>query len=506
MKARLSLTLSVTLAFAMTACGGDQASDAAVGEFATPAAGEIPTTTSSEEALSHFNQGQEAVDVGRVQDANEHFEMAVEADPTCAICYLNVANTAASLDEFKTNLDEAAQRAANASEGERLMIEIAQRGFANDPEGQLRLATELVAKHPNSARALVTLAGIQSGLTDHATARSTFTRAAELNSEFAPAYTQLGLSYLFQDPIDLARAHEYMQMVVDLVPEEGPAWDNLGDTYRAQGRLEEARDSYNRAAELDPENGLPLQQRGHVNSILGNYEEARADYDAAIALSEDAQISSFAVYRSYTHAHAGEAQAAIDELNGIVEKIDGEEWGIREDQRTGQKIFALTSLAAIALHHDLTQAAEAAIEQFSVLMRRQAEGIGTPEFTRGQESTIAYWEGVLAARKGDFETATMKAEEFAQIVEPDANPRKMELAHDLLGLTARLQGNCAEAVTHFGQANLTVPYTKYQMAVAQECAGNTEEAMKLYREISEYNFNAVGFALVKEEAKAKLSP
>src|SRR2546421_8024811 len=63
-----------------------------------------PITTSSAEARAHFLEGLREFDLGRLIDANVHFKAAVAADRDFGFAYLNVANTANSLDEFKTNL------------------------------------------------------------------------------------------------------------------------------------------------------------------------------------------------------------------------------------------------------------------------------------------------------------------------------------------------------------------------------------------------------------------
>jgi len=86
-----------------------------------------PITTSSATARDHFLRGQRELDLARFIDANAHFKQAVAADPTFAFAYLNVANTANSLDEFKTNLAQAEQHAAGASDAERLQIQMSRK-------------------------------------------------------------------------------------------------------------------------------------------------------------------------------------------------------------------------------------------------------------------------------------------------------------------------------------------------------------------------------------------
>jgi tetratricopeptide (TPR) repeat protein len=297
----------------------------------------MPVTSSSDAAMETFMEGQHAMDMGRTVDANAQFRRAVEQDPEFCMAYLRTANTAQSLEEFQTNLQMAASLAEGASEAERLMVEFNQKGFENDAEGQLGTAERLVEIQPTSPRAWLTLAGIQTALGQITEARASLVRATELAPELVPAYVQLANSYVFNDPKDFARAAENAQKAVDSAPDEPMPHDILGDVYRAQNELEQARDAYTRAAELDPSSGLALQQRGHVNSFLGDYDQARADYDAAIALGTPNEKANYSVYRALVSVHAGDPEAAIDELNELVGAIDG----MAAPNALGIKIFAL---------------------------------------------------------------------------------------------------------------------------------------------------------------------
>jgi len=75
--------------------------------------------------------------------------------------------------------------------------------------------------------------------------------------------------------------------------------------------------------------------------------------------------------------------------------------------------------------------------------------------------------------------------------------------HQLEGFIALYQGKYPEAVGHLQQGNPFDPYIKYQLAVAAAGAGDGARAKKLFREVADYNFNAVGFALVRKDALQK---
>src|SRR5207247_2528456 len=136
------------------------------------------------------------------------------------------------------------------------------------------------------------------------------------------------------------------------------------------------------------------------------------------------------------------------------------------------------------------------------LMQRPGEA-GHPALTRAQHAQIAHIEGRWAARRGDYRAAQTQAHRISQLLEPDANPRKLEPMHQLKGFIALYQGKYQEAAGHLRQGNPFDPYVKYQLAVATEGAGDAAQAKNLFREIADYNFNALGFALVRKDARHK---
>jgi len=462
----------------------------------------LPVTTTSDEAREQFMSGLHAMDMARFFDARRYLEKAVMLDPAFALAYLNLANSANSFEMFTTNLRKAEETASSASREEQLQIEITRKGFDNDVEGQLSSAMELLEIAPESPRANLYLAGVQTGMNQTAEARESIARAIVLAPNMASAHMQAGNSYLFGEPRDLNQAEQFMQKAADLVPHEPNPYDLLGDVYRAQGQLEMARVAYTMAGTYSGDDGLPFQQRGHVNSFLGDFEAARADYDKAISMARANQAATFGVFRAFVHIHAGDPSAAIDELKWLTAEIDK----MDIPGPTGIKIFALASATNIALHHGMIDEAEALIADWSALMYLQSDNVGTDEFRRAQMAGIAYIDGMLAVKKGEFDKASDKYNEIARLVEPDANPRKMEPVHELMGAIELEQGHYKEAAEHFQMGNHENNiYIKYHLAKALEGAGQTDQAMNLYEDVATWNFNGVGAALTRKEAidKAK---
>src|SRR5436190_745541 len=382
---------------------------------------------------------------------------------------------------------------------------------AQDPRSALDPITSAVMKHPittSSAAARdhflrsqreLDLAGVQGAMNYNTEARTSISKGLELARRLYAGHTAMGLSYLFGEPRDFAQALQHMQQAEALAPNEAGTYTLLGDVYRAQRNLAKAREEYTRGHELNPRDAILLVKLGHANTFLGDYAAARADYDSAIAVGRANEKAAYAPFRAYVSVYAGDPAAAIDELNRLVAAVDG--MGV-PDPKTA-KVAALTNVAVIATHTRNQAAAERALEQLGPLLMQQADEAGNAAYRRGQQATIAYYAGWWAARRGDYAAAQQQADQIGQLLAPDANPRKLEPMHQLEGFIALYQRKYREAARHLRLGNQLDPYIKYQLALATGGAGDAAEAKRLFSEVAEYNFNTVGFALVRKDAQQK---
>jgi tetratricopeptide (TPR) repeat protein len=459
---------------------------------------EIRPTTTSEEARSHYMVGERLLDVGRPQEAAVHFRKAVEMDSTFAYAYLGLANAAQSTQEFKESLDAASRQIEGKSEGEKLLLDISRTFITNNAEQTLELAQKLTQTHPSSPRAWLVLGNAQQAVNQHAAARESFQRALALDRNMFAARAALATSYRTFEPRDLAQAKQYAEQVIASAPDEAKGYELLGDVYRATNDLQQARDAYAKAVEKDSTLGVARLKVGHINSFLGSYADARTSYDAAIAGAREGTRVTFANYRAFANVHAGDARAALNELAQV--ERSALRAGLPENQVAGARIFTLQNAATIALHGGMLREAELIVNQLKTVMRADAARVGDSVYTRQQEAQILAWESQLAARKGDYAAAAAKAEEHKKLVDADRNPRRLETYHALMGLIELRKGNHSAAVEHYRHANLTDEYARYHLALALEGAGQAEEAKKIFAEVGAFNFNSVGFALVRADA------
>jgi tetratricopeptide (TPR) repeat protein len=462
----------------------------------------MPLSTQSATARAEFLRGVHDFDIERPpQMARQHFDRAIAADPNFALGHLYAAYAAPSVAGYRNHLDEAVRLASNASPAEQLLIRTEQKGLDNDVNGQMALAQQMVQMSPSDPRAYGYLAGVQLNAGRRAEARATLDRATQIDPNFTPSWIQLGNSYLLTEPRDVAKSESYIRRAMALQPDQPFVHDYMGDVYRAENNLPQARAEYTRMIELDPSNAGAYQQRGHVNSFLGNFSEARSDYDRAVALADPTQKPGFAVYHAYVNVYADDPSAAEAELERIAGSVDA----MNIPNAVGSKIGAYSDIARIALHKGHLDVAQRAVDQLRTLYREQSAMGRTDAFRRGNEANIDYWEGMLAARRGDFVTARSKAQDMMAQVAQDQSPRKNEGAHELLGMADLLQKNYDAAAGHFAEANPDDIYVAYQRALALEGAGRNAEAQQLFRRVAGWNFNGSDTALVKREAARKVT-
>jgi tetratricopeptide (TPR) repeat protein len=462
---------------------------------------EIPITTSSAEARLAFDAGQAALDRGDGAQANQLFHTAVAADPNFTYAWVNLSNVTFSTEEFNAALKGAEQGAAQASEGERMLLEFNKLFLTNDFDAQLTLAKQLTDKYPNAPRAWMVLAAAQGALNQFDAQRVTLAKVTELAPWFSPATFTLAGSYLFNEPKDFAKAEKYYRSAISIAPGNDMYYWALGDVYRGTNRLEEARRYYQLALQLDPQDLTAPIKLGHVNSFLGHYDEAREDYDRGIAAGGPANAGFLAPFKSLTWVYAGEPAKAIQSLEQLVKDIDG--FGAGKDQVLNAKVLALTNAALIAMFSGMNDDAQRVLTARTTLMRENAKLVGTEVFSKIQEAQIAFFDGQLAAWRGDYKTATKLAQKTSDLVAGENNARKMEPVHELLGLIAIRQKNYKKAVTELRLADQTQLHNKYLLAQALEATNGKDEAQKLYKAVAENNFNTVDFALLRADAKKK---
>lgn len=107
-------------------------------------------------------------------------------------------------------------------------------------------------------------------------------QAIDLNSDYAPAYNALGMSY---DSLgDYNKAIDNFNKAIELNPNYSTAYNNRGNSYDNLEEYNRAIDDYTKAIELNPNDATAYYNRGNVYYLLQEYNNAIKDYTLAIEL------------------------------------------------------------------------------------------------------------------------------------------------------------------------------------------------------------------------------
>jgi tetratricopeptide (TPR) repeat protein len=461
---------------------------------------EMLLTTQSKEALQQFDEGLLARDLGDRERARPYFDKAIELDSNFAMAYAWRAFSAGSAKEFADNVKMANAKNKNLSDAEQLVVDLANSFLEGDADKRLVISKTMVEKYPNLARAHMFLGQAQENVKDHINARKSFEKAIELNPEWIGGYSALGNSYIFNEPKDLAKAEQYMKKTVELLPNESRMHIALGDVYRAQQDLEKALLSYKKASELAPNDRIAYSKAGHANTFLGNYEEARKDYEKS-AENSDFRAAGLN-FTAFTHLYAGDHAKGLAWLKEQAMNLD--KVGLSRDRLVGQQNNMMGNCMWIAYHLGDVDELKAILDHVQPLDDEIAQNIGSKEAKMRNNARKNFREGLIAVSEGNFTLANEKAETQKADLAGINDPTKLEDYHFLKGEIAMGEKKYAEAVSHFEQADLDNIYPKYKLAIANKNAGNDDKANQLLKEISTYNFNEVGYALVRKEVQSMI--
>lgn len=464
--------------------------------------GSIPITTGSDEAREFFIQGRMAFEMGRRDDARAQFEKAIGADPAFAIAYLYRARLSNSAQEWKKFTDLALEHKSGASEGEQMLIDMIPLYIASDDEALLAHANKLAEAYPKSPRAAMEVVYAMEGLNMTAESRAQLESIISDHPTFVPAYRTLANSYVFEMPNDYGKAETYAKKFVELAPGEATGHILLGDVYRAQVQLEKALEAYTKAVEVDPSHPVGYAKKGHADTFLGNYDVARADFEEAMQHSEGTGKISGANFGVYTYVYAGDFAAALNANAAVMQNIPQ----MIEDEGAQKQAMSICyedrcKIAAAAGEFDI---ARDAFDAYADLRSSIAEAMNMPEFEGYSQADLAELEGWIHAMEGDYDAALASAEASAEHLAFSKSPRKLEGVHLLKGYIALQQGDAAAALEHFAQSNEDWITVTFYTARAEEALGNMDKAMQLYREVAEWNFNGIDYALIRNKALEKV--
>jgi len=348
---------------------------------------------------------------------------------------------------------------------------------------------------PDVARTQISLGDAYSQGNDESKARECYAKATSMDSNWVGGYYSSAISYLFLEPRDFKKAEGYAEKCVMLAPNSPGAEILLGDCYRAENDLAKARDAYAKAVTLNPDLSEAYFKEGHANTFLGNYDEARKNYEDGAKHNENLTENDVI---AFTYAYAGDYKTASAMLMSYAMKVDSS--GESKEKINDAKLNYLMDCQRMSMQGSDAAEVKNCMAMTDPMNMNVANSMGTPEAKLNAQATSYYWQSILSAMEGNFDTAKKSAEQIKTTLDPITDPNKLDQYHFAMGYISYQQKNYADAVSHFEMSHPEFSvYTKYWLARANEAAGNKEKAEALYKDIAMYNFNGIDYALVRNE-------
>jgi tetratricopeptide (TPR) repeat protein len=436
------------------------------------AKGEIPITCNSNDALQSFLNGREAFEMNRMDVALNHFNEAIIKEPSFALAYLYKAYSSDNIDEKQINIDQALRFRNKTSEGERILLEMESVAPGNNEGKRLQLATQLVKLYPNSARALLIMAGEYQAMNDITKFRDLVRDAVQTEPNSPLGYRALAASYVLDKPMDLVLAEKYMKKFVELRPNEALAHLALGDVYRAQTRIFDAKEAYSKAIEINPKADVAYAKRGYMNSFFGTFKEAESDFQTARDLKSKKSIQN-----NYLQSFL-----FPDSENSTFQKMNDLAYDPKSPQ--DEHYFCCS---IIAMSKGLYAPPDESLDESDCLEQALLKEAVAPDVSK-MLSNFAFLASIRAIQDGNFELATQKIDEFDHLTMGAKDPQSSPVYNYLTGLNHLKQKQYARAINHYQKSDLTNACVKFELGLAYDGVGNHEKARELFQQVTQCNF------------------
>ncbi len=454
---------------------------------------EMPVTTQSKQALKLFLDGRDISENLENTRAFDLFSRAVELDSNFALAYLYKAFNAGNFNEGIRGINNAVKFIGNVSEGEKLLIEYWKATFSGIGEKQQELLDKLLSMFPEDKRVLNDAGNYYFGLNDFQKAREYYEKAVQIDEKFAPTYNMLGYTYSFLN--ENQKAEETFKTYINLIPDKPNPYDSYAELLLKLGRYDESIQQYQKALEVDP--GFILAYNGIGNNFVfkGDFEQARNSYQQRFDKATRIADKLGALYlQALSYIHQGDMNAAMAILN------DRRELAQKEDQVTTVILSHLTDANVLAESGKPAEGLKSVQTAMELLKNAQLEDWVKENLTVALLQLNCYCE----IKNEKFKAAKTDMDKYKQLVEKRQDPLEIMQMEGTMGCLALKEKQYDLALQHFARSNNQSPLTWYQMALAYEQKGDTENAGKLFQKIATWTTNDLDLALVRNRAVDKL--
>jgi len=456
--------------------------------------GKMPITTNSEEAKTHFLNGLDLFEKLRVQESLEHFEKAIEKDSDFGLAYFYFSQAQPSAKGFFEQLDQGLLCVDKISESESNLILGLQAAINGNPLMQREYYQKNVDAFPNDERMLTLLATNYYGQQEYQKAIELYNRAVKINSDFSPAYNQLGYANRLLEKFDDAEIA--FKRYIELIPDDPNPYDSYAELLMKIGRFEESIEQYQAALKINP--NFVASHIGIATNLnyLNKHSEARDQCQKLFEIARDdgeKRAALFAMAVSY--ADEKDHKNAIKQFEkqfDLAEIIDDAADKANDLNIIGNIYFECKNYTAAKGRYDLS-------------IKTIRESNLSEKVKNNAEMNYLNNEAILAMKDGDFKTAKLKTDEYWDQAVTNNNPTQKRICYGTKARIAMAEENFNIAIDFLNKANLQNPYNLYRLAECYKMKMDFKNAKLYCKKSFDFNdLNNLNYSFCRNKSKEML--
>lgn len=455
---------------------------------------EIPITTSSEEAFDFFLKGRDKLENFETAAAASLFDQAIQADPNFAMAYLYRSQSGGGFDVFRQNLDKAVRLAGKVSEGERYEILYSQARADGNGTKQKECLDLLLVNFPSDKRVHLDAGIYYYGINDFSVALKHFSRSAELDKTFAPAFNMIG--YAQAALKNYKEAEKAFQAYIKLGPNYPNGYDSYAELLLRMGKYDESISQYKKALELDPTFSFSLTGIGNNYIFMGDYENARKYYQDFFDKATLPGTKRTALYwKAVSFVYE-------DKINEAIKTFDEYRTMAEAENQASDVIMSYANQGFILAE---TGNPAEAIKYYDKAIDLIKNSKFSETVHENFMTNALLWHFYVLTANGELDKAKPEAEKAKQKVNSRKNPGEEMFLNSLLAFYEIKKGNLEKSIQYYSKADAEDPMNWYYSAMAHNKKGDQQNARKLFEKITQSNINSSNLALVRNRALEELN-
>ncbi|MGE5393437.1 MAG: tetratricopeptide repeat protein [Candidatus Saccharibacteria bacterium] len=450
---------------------------------------EIPITTSSKEALDYFLQGRDKLENFENTAAAQLFEKAIQADTNFAMAYLYRSLAGGGLEVRMSNLEEAAMRAKDVSEGEQNYISMTQAAYAANNYQQKEYLDKLLTDYPFDKRVRFQAGNYYYNNNDYQNALAQFTKSAELDVLYSPAYNMIGYTNSKLNNYD--EAANAFKNYIKLNPNSPNGYDSYAELLLTMGMYDKSIAQYKKALEYNPNFSYSLEGLGNNYVFLGDYDTARKYYRQYYdnAPTPGARYDALNL-EAVSYVHEGKIEKALSVYHQYCDLA----------KKENDAFHSVIGLASQGMIYDECGNPEEGMKHYDEAIETLWKSDMNQMVKENLMNASNLWHLYALGATGEFKKAETDEKVVMQNVKKRNNPQEIAFLNSVCGYVDYKKGAIGEAIKHFSKTDPEDPMALYYNALCHQSKGDMHNANRMFQKISTSNANSLSLALVRNKA------